>query len=304
VRVTRPRQPLKSSRSTLVLALDPAQIPIAPEAADSPPSSRFPPLEVFVRRPPVYVAPASNTSTTSPIFQTRLVTLDGSDDGGLHLRHGLFGLPTARVSSNERVRGLWLVTRNKITGGPPLFNLFGGKPSARGSHNKKRNSLPQSNLRASQRANPLSHACGQELPAKLSHETEKRRLACIHAVSALSIGGRCRPRNRCRHHFGIMIGLEPIVTEILAVGFYLRLIGRGRRRRARDRAILPRGDCNLSRSDTAANQQHCRAQKGARLPRGIRRCENSLFRLALRPATSRARHLRFDLAVGMSARPR
>jgi hypothetical protein len=58
LRVTRPRQPLKPWHSTLLPALDPAQIPIAPEPPTRPPS-RFPPLQVFVRRPPVYAAPPS-----------------------------------------------------------------------------------------------------------------------------------------------------------------------------------------------------------------------------------------------------
>jgi hypothetical protein len=88
---------------------------------------------------------------------------------------GSLGCRPLAVSSNERVRGLWLVTRNKITGGPPLLIYLAESLLQGGSHNKKRNSLPQSNLRASQRANPLSHACGQELSAELSHETEKRR---------------------------------------------------------------------------------------------------------------------------------
>jgi hypothetical protein len=48
-------------------------------------------------------------------------------------------------------------------------------------------------------------------------------------VSARNIRSRCRRRNRRGHHFGIPIGLEPIVTEVLAVGFGVRLIGCGYR---------------------------------------------------------------------------
>src|SRR5207245_419614 len=65
LRVARPRQPLKPSHSTLLLALDPAQIPIAPEPPTRPPP-RFPPLEVFGRRPPVYAAPPSWAGIRKP----------------------------------------------------------------------------------------------------------------------------------------------------------------------------------------------------------------------------------------------
>jgi hypothetical protein len=81
---------------------------------------------------------------------------------------GSLGCRPLAVSSNERVRGLWLVTRNKITGGPPPLNLFGGKPSARGGATiKKRDSLPQSNLKAS---HSLSTDVLKEIAAYLTPE--------------------------------------------------------------------------------------------------------------------------------------
>jgi hypothetical protein len=50
---------------------------------------------------------------------------------------GSLGCRPLAVSSNERVRGLWLVTRNKITGGPPLFIYLAESLLQGGSHNKK-----------------------------------------------------------------------------------------------------------------------------------------------------------------------
>jgi hypothetical protein len=64
-----------------------------------------------------------------------------SKKGVLHLRHGLFKLAgRSRCRCDTlRARGLWFVTRNKITGPSPT-HLFGGSLLQGGAHKLNRES--------------------------------------------------------------------------------------------------------------------------------------------------------------------
>src|SRR5262252_7871904 len=56
----RRRSPNRSASPPLKRHIRRGQIPIARCTADVPPPSRFPPLEVFGRRPPVHAAPSAS----------------------------------------------------------------------------------------------------------------------------------------------------------------------------------------------------------------------------------------------------